>query len=235
MSISLLVVLLSLSLVKGEEVDISMEEGVLVLGQDNFQTAIDTNSLVLVEFYAPWCGHCKKLVPEYAKAASILSEKNSAAKLAKVDATEHKELSQQFGVKGYPTLKFFKNGVAQEYTGGRTADTIVQWIDKKSGPAATPLANKDEANSFVADNKVAGIGFFTDPAAKEAVAFTTAADAKEEVIEDTITATQEEGEEDENGGEELVTTDESSSNQNETVIDKPGEELEQVAVPVDDD
>jgi len=158
-----------------------MEEGVLVLGQDNFQTAIDTNSLVLVEFYAPWCGHCKKLAPEYAKAASILSEKNSAAKLAKVDATEHKELSQQFGVKGYPTLKFFKNGVAQEYTGGRTADTIVQWIDKKSGPAATPLANKDEANSFVADNKVAVIGFFTDPAAKEAVAFTTAADANEDV------------------------------------------------------
>merc|ERR1719209_850448 len=181
MSISLLVVLLSLSLVKGEEVDISMEEGVLVLGMDNFQTAIDTNSLVLVEFYAPWCGHCKKLAPEYAKAASILSEKNSAAKLAKVDATEHKELSQQFGVKGYPTLKFFKNGVAQEYTGGRTADTIVQWIDKKSGPVATPLANKDEANSFVADNKVAVIGFFTDPGSKKAVAFTTAADANEDV------------------------------------------------------
>merc|ERR1719495_2326606 len=60
---------------------------------------------------------------------------------------------------------------------------------------------------------------------------------KEEVVEDTITGTKEEGEEDERGGEELVTTDESSSNQKETVIDKPGEELEQVevAVPVDDD
>ena len=73
--------------------------------------------------------------------------------------------------------------------------------------------------------------------AKEKVVEEKITTEKEEVEEDTITATQEEGEEDERGGEELVTTDESSSNQKETVIDKPGEELEQVevAVPVDDD
>ena len=99
-----------------------------------------------------------------------------------MDATEHKELGTKFGVKGYPTLKFFKNGVAQEYTGGRTADTIVQWLDKKSGPAAKALANRDEANAFVLANKVVVIGFFKDPVAKEAIAFATAADANEEVL-----------------------------------------------------
>merc|ERR1711892_1069405 len=156
---------------RGEEVDIPMEEGVMVLGNDNFQAALDANSMDLVEFYAPWCGHCKKLAPEYASAAATLVERNSAAKLAKVDATEHKELGTQFGVKGYPTLKFFKNGVPQEYNGGRTADTIVQWLEKKSGPAAKTLETTEDADAFMKDNRVAALGFFKDPIAKEAVAF----------------------------------------------------------------
>ena len=45
---------LCLSLSMGEEVDIPLEDGVMVLGEDNFQAALDANSLILVEFYAPW-------------------------------------------------------------------------------------------------------------------------------------------------------------------------------------
>merc|ERR1719295_2502884 len=160
---------------------IAVEEGVLVLTEDNFQSAIESHSQLLVEFYAPWCGHCKKLAPEYSSAAQQLAEKGAEAKLAKVDATEHKELGQKFGVKGYPTLKFFKNGVAQDYTGGRTADTIVQWIQKKSGPDAKTLSTSEDSKAFVADNQVAVIGFFKDPIAKEAVAYATAADTFDDV------------------------------------------------------
>jgi len=155
---------------------------VLVLNQDNFQEALDAHSLILVEFYAPWCGHCKKLAPEYAEAAQSLAGKGSVAKLAKVDATENKELGSKFGVKGYPTLKFFKDGEAQEYTGGRTADTIITWVEKKSGPSAKVLETREAANTFIKENKVVVLGLFKDLESKEAVAFRQAADALDDVI-----------------------------------------------------
>jgi len=48
-------------------------------------------------------------------------------------------LGERFGVKGFPTLFWFKNGEKQEYTGGRTKDTIVQWVTKKSGPPSSKV------------------------------------------------------------------------------------------------
>lgn len=105
--------------------EVEEDEGVLVLTQENFDGVVTGNQYVLVEFYAPWCGHCKSLAPEYVKAAANLKASGSEVKLAKVDATEHKELGSRFGVQGFPTLKWFVNAEPSDYQGGRTEDTIV--------------------------------------------------------------------------------------------------------------
>merc|ERR1712004_600987 len=155
--------------------EVTKDEGVAVLNVENFDEVIEGNEFVLVEFYAPWCGHCKALAPEYAKAAGILAEKESKIVLAKVDATEEGAAAEKFEVRGYPTLKFFRNGKATEYGGGRTADTIVSWLEKKTGPPALAVASVEEATAFVAGKDVAVIGVFADQTTDAAKAFLAAA------------------------------------------------------------
>jgi len=155
--------------------EITEDEGVLVLTEANFDSALEAHSMILVEFYAPWCGHCKALAPEYAAAAKQLAEANSEVKLGKVDATEESKLAEKYDVRGYPTLKFFKNGKDIEYTGGRTADTIVTWLEKKTGPPAKTLPDVDAVKAFIAENDVAIVGFFADAESEAAKTYLGAA------------------------------------------------------------
>lgn len=103
-----------------------------------FDLSVGKDRPALVEFYAPWCGHCKKLEPIYKEAAAAFDSDPGRVLIGKVNADENKELGKRFGVRGYPTLKWFPfNSLeAEDYTGARDVESIVAFINEKTGATA---------------------------------------------------------------------------------------------------
>jgi len=154
---------LALSTLLSIVVSVAVEEdGVLVLDDSTFAEAIKSNPFILVEFYAPWCGHCKQFAPEYAAAAKQLKQSKPAVPLAKVDATSEVKVAEEYGVRGYPTIRLFVDGRDQEYTGGRTEQSIVTWVMKKVGPPAIVLEDAAAADAFEREHKLLVIGVFQE-------------------------------------------------------------------------
>ena len=146
--------LLSLSLC---EEDFPVENDVIILTDSTFDKAVAKYDYLLVLFYAPWCGHCKKFHPEYEKAAKTLRKENLY--LSKVDATVEKKLAEKFEIQGFPTVKLFIKGEAIEYTGGRKEQEVINWMRKKTGPATKLIQSTEDIDKLKKDNDVVLIYF----------------------------------------------------------------------------
>ncbi|KAL3592442.1 hypothetical protein D5086_011082 [Populus alba] len=156
------------------------KEYVLTLDHSNFTETVTKHDFVVVEFYAPWCGHCQNLAPEYEKAASILSSNDPQIVLAKVNADEkvNQEISEKYEVQGFPTIKILRKGgtSVNEYKGPRDADGIAEYLKKQTGPASAELKSADDATSFIGDNKVVIVGVFPKFSGEEFESFLAVTD-----------------------------------------------------------
>jgi len=146
---------------------------VLSLTSATFASSVNPEPLLLVEFFAPWCGHCKALAPHYEEAATALKEKS--IKLAKVDCVEEADLCQSHGVQGYPTLKVFRTGTPSDYTGPRKADGIISYMTKQSLPAVT-LVTSANYQEFQSADKLVVIAYLASTTSEPAAEFSATAE-----------------------------------------------------------
>merc|ERR1712066_37484 len=114
---------------KSEDVpeDWNVTEVKVLVGKNFADVALDVEKDVFVEFYAPWCGHCKKLAPIWDELAENYKD-NDKVVIAKFDATANEV--ETLKIRGFPTLKLFKSGdnSVVDYSGGRTLEDFVKFL-----------------------------------------------------------------------------------------------------------
>lgn len=159
-------------------------DSVVVATKDNFKDVIGKDGLTLVKFFAPWCGHCKNMKKDFEKAATELKDK---AVLVDVDVTEQKELGEEYGIKGFPTLKLFSKGeFIADYKGGRKADDFVKYIERALLPSIVDAADKDALDAVLKEHSGKNI-FISVAADKLAGAFKKASFSIRDMMPDGIT------------------------------------------------
>ena len=125
------------------------------------------DDVVMLVFYAPWCGHCKAMMPAWGDAAKKVAGPGSNIRFAKVDCTANERLCGRFGVRGYPTVKYFKAGPktrgsqGSDYNGGRTLDAFAAFATSEAAKYTPPAEAKPaaaEAKPAAAAGAFAGAG-----------------------------------------------------------------------------
>ncbi|XP_073004372.1 protein disulfide isomerase-like 5-2 [Typha latifolia] len=122
---------------------------VIELDDSNFDAAIAAFDFILVDFYAPWCGHCKRLSPELDTAAPVLAGMSEPILIAKINADKYTKLASKYEIDGFPTMKLFMHGIPVEYTGPRKAELLVRFLKKFVAPDVSLLESDSAIRDFV--------------------------------------------------------------------------------------
>ncbi|XP_071737839.1 protein disulfide-isomerase 5-2-like [Rutidosis leptorrhynchoides] len=155
--LSLCIVSISISTVSCHEFKETDYDGkVLELNESNLDSAISSFDFILLDFYAPWCGHCKRLSPELDKAAPMLSGLKKPVVIAKIDADKYSRVASKYKIDGFPTLKIFMHGVPTDYHGPRKSDLLVRYLRKFVAPDVTVLESESSITDFI---EAAGTSF----------------------------------------------------------------------------
>merc|ERR1719290_682483 len=106
-------------------------EPVKVVVAKNFNDIVQDDKDVLMEFYAPWCGHCKSLAPKYDELGEKMA--GEEVEIVKMDATAN-DVPSAYSVSGFPTLYWLPSDTKkpESYQGGREVDDFVKFISKKA-------------------------------------------------------------------------------------------------------
>ncbi|XP_021748281.1 protein disulfide-isomerase 5-2-like [Chenopodium quinoa] len=139
----------SLLSIFAEEQQFDIDGKVIDLDDSNFDSAISTFDYVFVDFYAPWCGHCKRLSPELDAAAAALAGLEKPIVIAKIDADKYRRVGDKYEIDGFPTLKLFMHGVPVDYNGPRKADLLVRFLKKFVAPDVSILDSDTAISNFV--------------------------------------------------------------------------------------
>ncbi|XP_005109110.2 protein disulfide-isomerase TMX3, partial [Aplysia californica] len=100
----------------------------------------------LVEFYAPWCGHCKKLEPVYREVAQELHKLGSAVRVGKLDCTRYSHVASEFAVRGFPTIMFVHGDRTFTHRGDRTKEDLIEFALRAQGPTVRKLSSIGKLN-----------------------------------------------------------------------------------------
>lgn len=129
-----------------KEEEVPEVNGVKELTVQSFFTTVSQNDVVLIEFYAPWCGHCKQFAPTY---EAIAQELKGRVTVARIDADTHSVIATLQELHSFPTIKLFVHGVPVIFSGPRTFDDVVAFALRGTEPTYAMLADADAYAAFL--------------------------------------------------------------------------------------